>query len=164
MGVRIEKIDLPGIGIRHDIVTKLGRHIGVLNYRDGRRELAFYDSEDPDTVLEAVELTGDEADALADLLGHTALLSQISDLGSGALGLYTEQLILPADSRYLDHPLAETKARTKTGCSIVAILRGESVVPSPEPSEVLLADDILIAVGTRTGLDKLEQILAQNDA
>jgi TrkA domain protein len=164
MGVRIEKIDLPGIGIRHDIVTKLGRHIGVLNYRDGRRELAFYDSEDPDTVLEAVELTGDEANALADLLGHTALLGQISDLGSGALGLFTEQLILPTDSRYLDQPLGATKARTKTGCSIVAILRGESVVPSPEPSEVLLADDILIAVGTRNGLDKLEQILAQNDA
>ena len=163
MGVRIEKIDLPGIGIRHDIVTKLGRHIGVLNYRDGRRELAFYDSEDPDTVLEAVELNSDEADALADLLGHTALLSQIADLGSGALGLFTEQLILPTDSRYLDKPLGDTKARTKTGCSIVAILRGDAVVPSPSPDELLLLDDILVAVGTRTGLDKLEHILAQAD-
>lgn len=164
MGVRIEKIDLPGIGIRHDIVTKLGRHIGVLNYRDGRRELALYDSEDPDTVLEAVELSTDEADSLADLLGHTALLSQIADLGSGSLGLFTEQMILPTDSRFLDKPLGDTKARTKTGCSIVAILRGESVIPSPEPVEVLLDHDILIAVGTRTGLEKLEQILAQNDA
>lgn len=163
MGVRIEKIDLPGIGIRHDIVTKLGRHIGVLNYRDGRRELAFYDSEDPDTVLESVELNGAESDALADLLGHTALLSQISDLGSGALGLFTEQLILPADSRYLNLPLGETKARTKTGCSIVAILRGNDVIPSPTPAEILLADDVLVAVGIRTGLDKLEHILAQND-
>jgi TrkA domain protein len=61
-------------------------------------------------------------------------------------------------------PLSATKARTKTGCSIVAILRGESVIPSPAAEEVLLADDILIAVGTRLGLDKLEQILAQNDA
>lgn len=164
MGVRIEKIDLPGIGIRHDIVTKLGRHIGVLNYRDGRRELAFYDSEDPDTVLEAVELNTDEADALADLLGHTALLGQISDLGSGGLGLFTEQLIMPTDSRYLDLPLGETKARTKTRCSIVAILRGDDVVPSPTPEEVLLAGDILIAVGTRAGLEKLEQILAQSNA
>ena len=164
MGVRIEKIDLPGIGSRHDVVTRHGQHIGVLNYRDGRRELALYDSEDPDTVLESVELTGDEADALADLLGHTALLSQISDLGSGALGLYTEQLILPSDSRYLNQPLGETQARTKTGCSIVAVLRGEAVVPSPEPSEILLPEDVLVAVGTRAGLDKLEQILAQNDA
>lgn len=163
MGVRIEKIELPGIGIRHDIVTKLGRHIGVLNYRDGRRELAFYDSEDPDTVLESVELNGDEADALADLLGHTALLSQIADLGSGALGIFTEQLILPTDSRFLDGPLGETKARTKTGCSIVAILRGDEVVPSPTPDEVLLLDDVLVAVGTRAGLDKLEHILAQAD-
>jgi TrkA domain protein len=163
MSVRVEKIDLPGIGIRHDIVTKLGRHIGVLNYRDGRRELAFYDSEDPDTVLEAVELSTDESDSLADLLGHKALLSQITDLGGGALGLFTEQLQLASDSRYLDQPLSATKARTVTGCSIVAIVRGESVIPSPAAEEPLRAEDTLVVVGTRTGLDKLEHLLAQSD-
>ena len=160
MGVRIEKIDLPGIGIRHDMVTKHGRHVGVLNYRDGRRELAFYDPEDPDTVLHSVELNDDESDALSDLLGHTALLSQIADLGSGALGLFTDQLILPTDSRYLDLPLSETQARTKTGVSIVAILRGDQVIPSPSADEVLRSEDIFVAVGTRAGLDRLEALLA----
>jgi TrkA domain protein len=133
MGVRIEKIDLPGLGIRHDMVTKHGRHVGVLNYRDGRRELALYDPEDPDTVLDCIELDDDESDALSDLLGHTSLLSQINNFGSGAVGLYTDQLVLPTDSRYLDHTLGETQARTKTGVSIVAILRGDKVIPAPNP-------------------------------
>lgn len=163
MGVRVEKIELPGIGVRHDMVTKKGRHVGVITYRDGHRELAVYDPLDPDTVLHAVDLNDEESDALSDLLGHTTLLSQISDLGSGALGLYTEHLILPTDSRYLNRPLGDTAARTKTGVSIVAIVRGETVVPSPTPAEVLLADDVLVAVGTRTGLDKLESILAHSD-
>jgi len=158
--VRIEKIDLPGVGIRHDMVTKHGRHVGVLNYRDGRRELALYDPEDPDTVLDFIELDDDESDALSDLLGHTALLSQITDFGSGALGLYTDQLVLPTDSRYLDLTLGDTQARTKTGVSIVAILRGDKVIPSPEAGEILRQDDIFVAVGTRTGLDKLEALLA----
>lgn len=160
MGVRIEKIDLPGVGIRHDMVTKHGRHVGVLKYRDGRRELAFYDPEDPDTVLDSIELDDDESDALSDLLGHTALLSQITDFGSGALGLYTDQLILPTDSRYLDLTLGDTQARTKTGVSIVAILRGNKVIASPEAFEILRQDDVFVAVGTRAGLDKLEALLA----
>ena len=163
MGVRIEKIDLPGIGVRHDMVTKGGRHVGVISYRDGRRELAFYAPDDPDTVLASVDLDDEDSDALSELLGHTTLLSQINDLGSGALGLFTEQLILPLDSRYLNGPLGDTAARTKTGVSIVAILRGDSVVPSPAPSELLLPDDVLIAVGTRKGLDKLEALLAHDD-
>lgn len=162
MGVRIEKIDLPGIGVRHDVVTRDGHHIGVLNYRDGGREVALYDPSDPDAILASVELTGDEASALSDLLGHAALLSQLAGLGEGTIGLYTEQLRLPSDSRYMNRPLGDTQARTRTGVSIVAILRGQDVIPSPTPQEVLRDDDVIIAVGTREGLDALDKLLAHS--
>lgn len=160
MGVRIEKIDLPGIGIRHDVVTQAGQHIGVLSYRDGNREVALYDRDDPDAIIASVELTGDESAALSDLLGHAALLSQLSGLGGGTIGLFTEQLVLPADCRFLGRPLGDTQARTKTGVSIVAILRGKEVIPSPTPAEILQLDDLLVAVGTREGLDKLDKLMA----
>jgi TrkA domain protein len=160
MGVRIEKVDLPGIGVRHDVVTQEGQRIGCVSYRDGKREVALYDPEDPDSIKGSVSLNGDEAAALSDLLGHAALLSQLSDLGAEKIGLFTEQLILPADSRYIDKPLGETKARTKTGASIVAILRGKDVIPSPTPSDILRMDDLIVAVGTREGLDALDKLLA----
>jgi TrkA domain protein len=162
MGVRIEKIDLPGIGVRHDVVTTNGQHIGVLSYRDGKREVALYEPEDPDACLGSVELTGDEAAALSDLLGHAALLSQLSGLGGGTVGLYTEQILLPSDSRYLNRPLGDTQARTRTGVSIVAILRGQQVIVSPTPQEVLLDDDLIVSVGTREGLDALDKLLAHS--
>jgi TrkA domain protein len=162
MSVRIEKIELPGIGVRHDVVTAEGRHIGVLNYRDGQREVALYDPEDPDCIIESVLLTGDEAEAMADLLGHTALLSQLSGLGAGMAGLFTEQIVLPSDSRFVDRPLGDTQARTKTGVSIVAIVRGTEVIPSPAPTEVLRLDDVIVSVGTRDGLDALDKLLAHS--
>jgi TrkA domain protein len=162
MGVRIEKIDLPGFGVRHDVVTQAGQHIGVLSFRDGHREVALYDPEDPDAILGSVALTGDEAAALSDLLGHAALLSQLSGLGNGTIGLFTEQLVLPADSRFLDRPLGDTQARTQTGTSIVAILRGKDVIASPTPAEILRMDDLIVAVGTREGLDKLDKLLAHS--
>lgn len=162
MGVRIEKIELPGIGVRHDVVTAAGQHIGVLSYRDGNREVALYDPEDPDAIIASIELSSDESAAFSDLLGHAALLSQLSGLGGGTIGLFTEQLVLPADSRFLDRPLGDTQARTKTGVSIVAILRGQDVIPSPTPQEILRMDDLIVAVGTREGLDALDRLLAHS--
>ena len=39
MAVRVEKVDLPGIGFRHDVVTSNGRRISVVSHRDGAREI-----------------------------------------------------------------------------------------------------------------------------
>lgn len=163
MGVRIERSEIAGIGVRHDVVTKSGQRVGVLIYRDDRRELAMYEANDPDAIAHSVSLTGSEAEAVADLLGHTAILSQLSELGSDVVGLFTEHLILPADSKYLDGPLGDTKARTRTGVSIVAIVRGTEVIASPTPDNRLEIDDVLVAVGTRKGLDDLVNILAKTN-
>ena len=109
-------------------------------------------------------LTAAEADALSELLGQAKTLEFLNGIDGGASGLYTEHLTLPSDSRFIDHELGLTKARTKTGVSIVAIIRGEDIVPSPEPTEVILSDDLLVAVGTRKGLDALTEILSDSRA
>jgi TrkA domain protein len=67
---------------------------------------------------------------------------------------------MPADSPYVGRPLGDTRARTRTGASIVAILRGHEVVPSPTPDAVLFTSDTLVAVGTRKGLDALSSLIA----
>jgi TrkA domain protein len=87
-------------------------------------------------------------------------MSRLTSLADNVAGLYTEQLALPTDSPYLNRPLGDTKARTRTRVSIVAIVRGADVVPSPTPAEVLRAGDIVVAVGTRPGLDALSRIIA----
>ena len=161
MGVRIERNEIAGIGVRHDVITSSGQRIGVLIYRDDRREIALYEPYDPDSIAQSISLTGAEAETVADLLGHTAVLSQLSELSGGVAGLFTEHLILPADSTYLDGPLGETKARTRTGVSIVAVVRGTDVIASPTPDTILESDDVLVAVGTRKGLDELLKIIAR---
>lgn len=160
--MRIERTDIPGIGFRDDVVTKAGDRIGVLTNRDGTHELAVYSHEDPDSSAAQVVLTGAESNVLAELLGHAVLLQQLSEVGGGVAGLFTEHLILPADSSFIGHTLGETKTRTKTGVSVVAIVRGSEIVPSPSPQDVLDAGDVLVAVGTRKGLDAAVKILANS--
>jgi TrkA domain protein len=160
MGVRIEKIDLPGIGTRHDVITGKGRRIGVVSFRSGERELALFDPDDPDASSDSVALSDDEAAALADVLGASLMLGQLTGIKDQAAGLFTEQLVINASSPYAHGVLGDTKARTKTGTSIVAIVRGPDIIPSPSPTTPLETGDTIIAVGTRTGLDSLADLLA----
>jgi TrkA domain protein len=159
VSVHIEKVDLPGIGSRHDVLTGSGRRIGVVTHRGGERELSLFDIDDPDAASDSVTLTDDEAGALATVLGASVLLSQLTGIREQAAGLFTEQLVLPAGSPYAGGVLGDTKARTRTSTSIVAIVRGAEIIPSPTPATPLEAGDTVVAVGTRQGIDKLAQLL-----
>ena len=162
MGVRVEKSELPGIGVRHDLVTARGRRIGVVNFRDGRRELTIYDLEDPDSCIVSIPITDPEASTLAELLGASVVLSKLTELTDTAAGLFSEHILIPPDSIYAGQPLAATRARTRTGVSIVAIVRDKQVIPSPTPDVTIEAGDAIIAVGTRSGLDSLAELIVSN--
>lgn len=162
MGVRIEKTDLPGIGVRHDLVTARGRRIGVVTYRDGTRELSIFDIEDPDACAFSIPMTDAEAATLSDILGASFMLSKLTELTDEAAGLFTEHLLVPTDSNYAGRPLGATKARSRTGASIVAIVRDKQVIASPTPQDLLEAGDSLVAVGTRQGLDTLADLIASS--
>lgn len=163
MRVRVEQTALPGIGVRHDLVTESGRRLGVVSHRDGRRNLVLYDRDDPDARTADVPLTDDEAEALADILGASLMLGQLAGLRQQAADLRTEQIAVPAGSPYVGRRLAETRARTRTGASIVAVLREREVIASPDPSFRFAAGDVVVVVGTRRGLDRVSAILAGRD-
>ncbi|HAS32614.1 MULTISPECIES: cation:proton antiporter regulatory subunit [Microbacterium] len=159
MPVHVERAELPGIGIRHDILTDDGRRLSVVNFRDGGREIAISDEDDPDRCGDTLALTDDEATALSEVLGGSVILTQLAGLQEAFAGLQMEKIPVRADSPYVGRPLGDTKARTLTRCSIVAVVRESGVIPAPEPSDVLRAGDTLVVVGTREGLEHLVRIL-----
>lgn len=159
MPVHVERAELPGIGVRHDILTDEGRRLSVVNFRDGGRQLAISDEDDPDRADESIDLTDDEATALSEVLGASLILTQLAGLRDQIAGLSIEQIPVRADSPYVGRPLGDTKARTLTRCSIVAIVHKDGVLPAPAPDDVLSVGDTLVAVGTREGLDKLVRII-----
>lgn len=159
VSVRIERVDLPGLGVRNDVITANGRRVSVVSLRSGERDLALFDADDPDASTDSIGLTDDEAAALAEVLGASIQLSRLAGLSDKALGLYIEEFPLPNGSGYVGRPMGDTKARTLTGSSIVAIVRGSQVIASPGPDELLEHGDVVIAVGTRKGLDALAKLI-----
>jgi len=160
MPARIEKIDLPGIGTRHDLLTESGRRIGVISHRSGERQLSVFDDEDPDAALVTVDLNETEAVGLADILGASVMLGQLAAISAEVAGLFTEQLPLLASSPFAGKTMGDTQARSRTKTSIVGIVRGSQIIASPTPETPLEAGDTIIAVGTRQGLGALSELLA----
>jgi TrkA domain protein len=64
-----------------------------------------------------------------------------------------------AGSPFAGLPLGQTRARTRTGASIVAIVRSDDVIASPTPTDVLLSGDVLVVIGTRDGIAGVRQII-----
>ncbi len=158
MSVEIENRILPGIGVCQEIVLHDGGRLGIVTRRNGLRDIVVYD-DDGDGAQASVTLTDEEADAVAEVLGAPQLVTRLHGLQSQADALLTEQLPLPATSRYANRPLGDTQTRTRTGASIVAVLRQGTTHPSPGPDFVLEGGDLIITVGTRSALDEVARLL-----
>ena len=133
----------------------------MVSHRDGERDLGVFDVDDPDACRDSIPLNDDEAAALADVLGASVMLSRLTSLSDETAGLYTEQIALPTDSPYLNRTLGDTKARTRTHASIVAIVRDKarSSPPRRRPNRCARATSSS-AVGTREGLDGVARLLS----
>jgi TrkA domain protein len=157
--IRIEQVELPGVGVRYDFLTHRGRRVGVIAHRSGRRDLLVYDPRDPDACSETVTLSSEEADAIAELLGAPRIVERLAALHEQVAGLLSEQVTIEPGSPFDGRTLGETQARTRTGASVVAVLRGDQVIASPGPDFPFRAGDEAVVVGTREGIEGVAQIL-----
>ena len=65
---RVSESELPGVGARFDFTTDNGEQLGVVVHRTGRRDVAFYDKDDPDACRAMVHLEEHEARDLAEMV------------------------------------------------------------------------------------------------
>lgn len=156
---RLGSTPLPGIGVRYDLTTREHRHLSVVAHHDGQRTISAYRKDDPDACALSVRLTAEEATTLIDALmpaHHTPNLLSTTDLG-----LVAERIELSATAHWNGRLLGETKMRTETGVSIVAVLRRAEAIPSPTPDFRLAGGDTLIVIGTREGVEAAAAILGR---
>ncbi|OZC58155.1 potassium transporter TrkA [Rhodococcus sp. 15-725-2-2b] len=157
--MNVEVTLLPGIGVRKDFALASGRRIGVITRKDGVNELIVSRKDDPDATQESITLSNEEAAALGNLLGSPQLIAQLGEEHRDLPGINTRRLPIRADSRFVSRTLGDTAMRTKTGVSVVAVMRAGQVQPSPTPDFTLAAGDLLVAVGTADGLDAAAKLL-----
>ncbi|WP_432826903.1 cation:proton antiporter regulatory subunit [Dactylosporangium sp. CA-092794] len=155
----VERTALPGIGLRHEFVTAKGQHAAVVSHVSGRRDVVLYSSDDPDTVVATLALNTDEANGVAELLGTARIVERLADLQRQVTGLATVQVPIIAGSPYDGRSLGATQARTRTGASIVAVIRAGQILASPRPDFEFYPGDLVVVVGTAEGTAAVADIL-----
>lgn len=157
--MEVEETLLPGVGVRYELRTRSGRSLGIVVRRGGAADLAVYESGDPDRATDLLRLDPDEVEAVADVLGATRLTQRFADLSREVPGLGSARVVVEPGSPFDGRTLGDTRARTRTGCSVVAVVHGAEVVPAPDPARRLHAGDALVAIGAEEGLDRLARLL-----
>lgn len=160
--ITVEETQLPGVGVRHDLESHSGRRVGILTHRDGRRDLFLCATDSPTLQTHAATLSEQEAELVSDLLSGVTITRRPTTLVQDVEGLAMDWLPVGESSRFAGHPLGETQMRTKSGVSIVAVIRGGHPHPAPGPEFVLEAGDTAVVVGTPDGLKLAAGLL--NDA
>jgi TrkA domain protein len=155
----VKEVLLPGVGLRYEFTSHQGDRIGIIARRGGDFDVVLYGRDDPDEARPVFHLTDEEADTVAQILGAPRIAERFTELTREVPGLEAGQIQVRPDTPFVDRPLGDTQARTRTGASIVAIVRNEEVLASPGPAELLRARDVLIVIGTEEGIAGVEQIV-----
>jgi TrkA domain protein len=156
----LERTVLLAVGTSYAFTTATGQHAAIIIHGSGRRDLMLYDPDDPDQVLHTLVLDGGEARTVAELLGLPLVMDRVTDLPAALDGIDAVHMPVPIGSPYAGRPLGDTRARSRTGTSIVAVLRDNRLITTLTPDFILQRGDMIVAVGHRAGIDGLRDLLA----
>jgi TrkA domain protein len=157
--MHIKMADLPGIGKKLSFITADDNMIVLVIHHSGKRELYFFSDSDADEADFSIDLTADETREMgAQLLGATYQPIDLDTMKIFKKQFVMEWIELKPESPVTGKTIGEAKIRNITGASIVAIVRGEDVIVSPEIHEILQAGDTLMAAGKSEQISAFESL------
>jgi TrkA domain protein len=155
----ITETPLPGVGVRYEFTSGDGDTVGVICHHGGRRDVVVYASDDPDRARSVLSLGADDSRTLSELLGANKVSEAMQAMEQKIEGLALDWLEVTASSSLAGRTLADGELRSRTGASIVAVIRGDTTEPAPGPDFVLEAGDVAVAVGSPEALEQLRNAL-----
>jgi len=146
--------ELPGVGKKYTVKLEEGT-LTVILHEDGRREIVYErDGEDAVIITLSDELARKLALILAGAYFTPAPLEAIGSVISGRVRLEWVRTGSAAGKS-----LGELDVRNRTGASVIAVARGDRVIPNPGAEFRLEQGDVLIAAGREEELRKLRELV-----
>jgi TrkA domain protein len=155
MSDEIHETQLPGVGVRHDFVTRDGDRVAVVAHRSGDRELVVYEPEDPDAARVALRLGPDDAQALSQMLGGSRIADEQGRQRQPVGGASIDWLEVEAGSPLAGRPLGALVPDGASAPVVAALIRGGQPLPTPPAEFVAEPGDVLVLVGSDAALARL---------
>jgi TrkA domain protein len=155
----VNETPMPGLGTRYTMATRSSRSVGVVVHQTGRRDLVIYDEADVDATAASIDLTEDEARALAELLGGSRIVERLNAVSHHIEGLVIDWVRIDETSPVAGQTLQQADLRAKTAASVMAIVHGTHAVPGPGGSDTLDAGATAVVVGTEASVTAIRDLL-----
>jgi len=145
----VYETDLPGVGRKFDLELSDGSLASVVVHHDGRCELYRRPNREANGE-KLLDLAGDEANKLGSILEGAYFESvNVNELTVPLGDAIIEWIDIPQDSPIAGQTLEESKIKSQTGTTVIAIQRDTETIPNPASDFELNSEDILVAIGTR---------------
>ncbi len=147
--------DLPGVGKKYSLILDDERILTLIIHNTGKREIYILEEEEEEPVC-VFTLSEEEAKELGFLLAGTTY----QPVAPEKMEMFMREMVMEwvrigKRSALVDKKIAESQIRKRTGASVVAIIRGEEMIVSPDPYEaVIRSGDTVVVVGTRNHIKK----------
>jgi TrkA domain protein len=157
--MKIKTGDLPGIGKRYSFVTADGDNVVMILHQSGVREIYHFKESDEDEPDFTIRMTDEEARQVGTIL-LGADYQPVTDERMEMLlkNIRIEWVQVTASSELANKKIIDSRVRSKTGATIIAIQRGNEMIGSPDVNEVILPGDVLMIVGNRQQTRSLDSL------
>lgn len=150
--------ELPGVGTKHTLDLATGDDLVVVEHRDGHWELARAGAEGSTTPL--LQLQPREAAELGRILARGDIPSEDTRKQLLFEHFCLEWVTLEVGSSLVDSTLRESGIRARTGATVIAVLRGEESIATPEPDTRFQAGDTVVLMGQPDQVDAFRKLFA----
>ncbi|MBF0200187.1 MAG: cation:proton antiporter regulatory subunit [Desulfamplus sp.] len=151
--------DLPGVGKKISFETAEEHKIVIIVHHSGKRDLYFFQELDEDDADFFLSLNPEETRELgAQLLGATYQPVDDEKMQIFQKQLVMEWIKLKPESPFVNKQIAESRIRSHTGASIIAVMQGDDMSVSPDVDFVLEAGDTVMVAGKRDQIRRFEAL------
>jgi TrkA domain protein len=152
--MRVEEVDLPGVGRKFTIQTQSGDEIVIVVHHSGRRQMLYYEGGTGDEPVAALDLTDEEARELGAVLSGVLFYPELTGAATTRMAEQAIEWIEITPGRLVGQRLGDLSLPQEA--HILAISRGGVLLPNPGPETRLEAGDTLVLAGTRQAVDALK--------
>lgn len=157
--MKVFETQLPGVGRRYTLSFPSGGEFVIVIHNGGRRR-TYWRAEADDDSEPLFETTESQARKIAEVFDGTYFHPVEEDLDEALEDARIRWVAIDASASVAGRTIGETRLRSRTGASILAIQRGDRTVPNPGAETEIRAGDTLVVVGTADAHDALDNLLA----
>jgi TrkA domain protein len=156
--------ELPGVGTKFEVEIGDGQRLVVVIHNTGQREVYRKPSAEADA-----EKLFDLPDRLARQVGSILEGTHFQPVEPDRIetmlaeGTFLEWYGVEETAELAGTTIADADIRKRTGASIVAIERDESVIPSPAPDTRIEAGDTVVVIGSRDDIHAFGALVSGHD-